>query len=439
MRRMLKTVRLCAFGAAAGLSIARPAAAHAFGARYDLPVPLSLYLVGAGIAVALSFVVAAAFLGGRADSSRRSSFNLFNWRLVRLLGGSGPRAVVKFASAALFVLVIAAGLFGNQDPYGNLAPTIMWIIWWVGMAYVCALFGNLWALVNPWNVLFEGADRLYGAVQPGRRLGFGLAYPSWLGVWLACLLFLAFAWAELVWPARVEPSSLAIIILIYSAITWAGMLLFGRAAWLAGGEPSSVAFGLISRFAPLDAQSAHELNLRPPAAGLIADPPASPSADRVRAPSPRHRHLRRLQGNACLGIARGRIDGPWTARSPPGDAGITDLSTAVLGVVSRHLLVDVAHRRQRPHDGGYGGAFRYHSGANRHRLPSGALSFVPADQRPIDDTAGFRPVRLRLGPVRHGRLPRRYRRGRRKVRLVHGACGDRCRAYSCRGAPHPWR
>ena len=257
------------------------------------------------------------------------------------------------------------------------------------MAYVCALFGNLWALVNPWNVLFEGADRLYGAVQPGRRLGFGLAYPSWLGVWLACLLFLAFAWAELVWPARAEPSSLAIIILIYSAITWAGMLLFGRAAWLAGGEPFSVAFGLISRFAPLDAQSAHELNLRPPAAGLIADPPASPSADRVRAPSPRHRHLRRLQGNACLGIARGRIDGPWTARSPPGDVGITDLFTAVLGVVSRHLLVDVAHRRQRPHDGGYGGAFRYHSGANRHRLPSGALSFVPADQRPIDDSDPF--------------------------------------------------
>ena len=34
-----------------------PARAHAFGARYDLPLPLDLYLAGAGGAVALSFVI----------------------------------------------------------------------------------------------------------------------------------------------------------------------------------------------------------------------------------------------------------------------------------------------------------------------------------------------------------------------------------------------
>ena len=38
---------------------AGPAQAHAFGARYDLPLPLELYLVGAGSAVALSFVIMA--------------------------------------------------------------------------------------------------------------------------------------------------------------------------------------------------------------------------------------------------------------------------------------------------------------------------------------------------------------------------------------------
>ena len=36
-------------------------AAHAFGARYDLPLPLDLFLLGAGGAVALSFVVLALF------------------------------------------------------------------------------------------------------------------------------------------------------------------------------------------------------------------------------------------------------------------------------------------------------------------------------------------------------------------------------------------
>jgi len=278
MRQLLKTALLCGLVAAIGITAAQPASAHAFGARYDLPVPLSLYLAGAGIAVALSFVVAAVFLRGGSDAPSRLRFNLFNWRSARLLGGPGVRWLVKFASAALFILIIATGLFGDQDPYKNLAPTMVWIIWWVGMAYVSALFGNLWALVNPWSILFAAAERMNRALRPGRRLGFGLCYPPWLGVWPACLLFLAFAWAELVWPARAEPSSLAVIILIYSAVTWGGMLLFGRTAWLGGGEPFSIAFGLISRFAPLEARSGREWYLRPPAVGLIADPAASRSS-----------------------------------------------------------------------------------------------------------------------------------------------------------------
>jgi hypothetical protein len=39
------------------LTAARPVSAHGFGDRYDLPVPLALWVAGAAIAVALSFVV----------------------------------------------------------------------------------------------------------------------------------------------------------------------------------------------------------------------------------------------------------------------------------------------------------------------------------------------------------------------------------------------
>ena len=46
------------------LLLAHPAAAwaHAFGERYDLPVPLGYFVVGAAATVALSFVVAALFM-----------------------------------------------------------------------------------------------------------------------------------------------------------------------------------------------------------------------------------------------------------------------------------------------------------------------------------------------------------------------------------------
>ncbi len=276
MRRILKTASLGALVAGFELGTARQASAHAFGVRYDLPVPLSLYLAGAGAAVVLSFIVAAWFVRSGTGEADRLHYDLLRWRAARLLAAGAVRGAVKLASTALFITILAAGLFGEQDPYENLAPTMVWIIWWVGMAYVSALFGNLWALVNPWSAVFEAAEWVYARLRPGARLGFALAYPPWLGAWPACILFLAFAWAELVWPARAEPSSLAIIILAYSALTWGAMLLFGRTAWLAGGEAFSVAFELISRFAPLEAR-AGAWNLRPPAIGLIAGERLPPS------------------------------------------------------------------------------------------------------------------------------------------------------------------
>ena len=42
-------------------SLAFPAHAHGFGQRYDLPLPLSLYLFGTAAAVVLSFVIVGLF------------------------------------------------------------------------------------------------------------------------------------------------------------------------------------------------------------------------------------------------------------------------------------------------------------------------------------------------------------------------------------------
>src|ERR1700736_1235116 len=47
---------------AAACGIATPSGAHGFGQRYDLPLPLSLYLFGTAAAVVFSFVVAGLFV-----------------------------------------------------------------------------------------------------------------------------------------------------------------------------------------------------------------------------------------------------------------------------------------------------------------------------------------------------------------------------------------
>jgi hypothetical protein len=143
-----------------------PAFAHGFGQRYDLPVPLWLYLYGAAGAVLLSFVVFGHFVGGQETARGYPRLNLLRFGLFRATLAS--RAFVtglRGASAALFGLVVLTGLFGNQTAVLNLAPTMAWVIFWVGFSLLVALVGNLWELVNPLKIVFEWADGL------ARRLG----------------------------------------------------------------------------------------------------------------------------------------------------------------------------------------------------------------------------------------------------------------------------
>jgi hypothetical protein len=166
-------------------------------------------------------------------------------------------AFLRLSAVLILLLTLCAGFFGAQDAYRNLVPTMVWVLWWVGFAFVCALVVDLWTLVNPLAALF-----------PWRFQGI-LRYPTWLGAWPAVALFLGFAWAELVWRDNDVPSYLACAVLAYAALTWAGMLLFGRDTWLAHGEAFAIAFGILGRFAPLEV-AAGELRLHPPGAGLLA-------------------------------------------------------------------------------------------------------------------------------------------------------------------------
>ena len=281
-----------------------PAYAHGFGERYDLPLPLWMYLIGAGAAVAFSFVIIGLLLRNTPGLHGYARLNLLQWPAGRLLVHPATLLLVKVASALAFLLVIAAGVYGVQNPNENLAPTMVWVIWWVGLAYVSALVGNLWALLNPWKIIFSWKERLFRWVNPEGTLSFNLPYPRWLGVWPGVALFLGFAWVETVFPGSARPLNLGLLAVGYSLITWAGMVLFGKHVWLRHGEAFSIAFAFLARFAPTEVRvvdsraceqcslacqdksgecvdcyecfeaaepGRREVNLRPFAAGLLRD------------------------------------------------------------------------------------------------------------------------------------------------------------------------
>ena len=260
---------------AASLLQASPAAAHGFGQRYDLPLPLSLYLFGAAAAVVVSFIIVGLFVRGGAPSAgfdRR--VYLMPRGIGRLILHPAPSIVLKVFVLALFAVTVTAGFIGNQDPYRNIAPTMVWIIFWVGLAYVSAFAGDLWALVDPWRTIFEAVARFPGRPLPSPRLH----YPEALGVWPACLLLLVFSWIELVYPSPAEPRHIAWFATAYTLLTWAGMVLFGEETWLQRGEVFTLVFSTFARLAPTEIDRRERICLlRPFAGGLLAGGPASPS------------------------------------------------------------------------------------------------------------------------------------------------------------------
>ena len=88
-----------------------------------------------------------------------------------------------------------------------------------------------------------------------------------------------FVWFELVAPGRDVPRNIAVAIALYSVMTWAGFVAFGRDTWLRNGEVFSVLFELFGRFAPLHfyRNGGWRWALRPFAAGLLARKPLPPS------------------------------------------------------------------------------------------------------------------------------------------------------------------
>ena len=261
-----------------------PAQAHAFGARYDLPLPLDLYLAGAGGAVAISFVVMALVFHARPAPTDRSQVELLHFEALRVLLHPVVAGVLKAVSVSLFLLVLAAGFFGNQDTARNIGPVFVWIIWWVGLAYIVALAGNLWPAVNPWSIVFAGFERLVRLFGVRDWLSLGLPYPSWLGVWPAFAFFGLFAWFELISESAKVPNILAMAILIYSVLTWFAMAAFGRDFWLGRGEAFTLAFGAFGRFAPIGGPGRDSPDglpgpwfFRPYASALVVDRPCGPS------------------------------------------------------------------------------------------------------------------------------------------------------------------
>lgn len=235
--------------------------AHGIGGRSDLPIPFEFAIVGAGIAVAVSFIAMAALWRTprlRGDDAGRP----IPVRMQALLDNSATRDVLRAGGLIVTLFVVAAAIFG-PDTAQNPAPGFVYVFLWVGLVFASLLFGPVWRLISPVRAIHAGLSAVAGtdAVHGLRR------YPSGLGYWPAAAGLFAFVWLELVAPGRTSTLTISIWFAIYFAVQLIGGLIFGT-AWFARADPFEVYSTLIGRLAPLGRRSDGRLVVRNPLDGL---------------------------------------------------------------------------------------------------------------------------------------------------------------------------
>ena len=213
--------------------------AHGIGGRLDLPVPVSYFIVGAGLVLVASFVVLALLWpeprlqdGPRAEVSR---LTIPRRGLLPTLGVLGLLLVIGQLVLPLLGL--------ETDPTRpTIAPVLVWVVFWLVVPFSGVVIGDWYTDLNPWRTV----GRMF-------RLG-SRERPQFLakaGIWPAAVLFLAFAWLELVNPSSGEPVTLGLAALAYTTLMMAVMTYAGRETGLAGFDLFTPYNRLFSSISPL--------------------------------------------------------------------------------------------------------------------------------------------------------------------------------------------
>src|SRR5947209_5372343 len=213
--------------------------AHAFGARYDLPIPLWLFVIGGALVVIASFLLivprgTSAAIAGDAD---HVDAEIEEQRAAGLDGAwiRGKHPLWGALSVLWLAFLIWCGLTGSQEVAENIVTTWLWLIVWIAVPLTVALAGDWTQPVNPFAFLAKVADtsRLRASVLGSPDT---VRWPSWLGWWPAVGLFFLAAVGELVYNLDTTiPHEAAEILLAYAVFSLVMGFFFGR-QWLHRGE-----------------------------------------------------------------------------------------------------------------------------------------------------------------------------------------------------------
>ena len=226
--------------------------AHGISQRADIPIPEVVFAYGAAGVLIISFIMLALFWP-------KPKLEADSWRPIGKGDPHGAQPafwqVIDMAcgavGVALLVLILWAGFDGVQTPAANIVPTFVYVIFWNGLVLISVLFGDVFRSFNPWRAAAKPVAWVAEKATRG-PMPAPLQYPGRIGRLPAALGLTAFGVQELVLDDGNLPRNVAIAAVVYSVITWAGMVLYGIERWLDRGETFNVYFNLFGRMSPFE-------------------------------------------------------------------------------------------------------------------------------------------------------------------------------------------
>ena len=239
-----------------------PASADAHGivGKADLPIPLWLFSWTAAIVLVVSFVALSTLW-------RTPQLQQVRARRLIALPGFLPALASAFG-LAVFALVLYSGFAGAQEaPQANFSVTFIYVVFWVGLPVASVLFGDIFRALSPWRTCARVICWV-GRRARGGGSGALVRYPERLGLWPASAGIVGFAWLELVYLDRDNPSTLAALSLGYFLVMLVGMLLCGVETWGERADGFGVYLNLLSRLSALVRGDDGALYVRRPLSGV---------------------------------------------------------------------------------------------------------------------------------------------------------------------------
>jgi hypothetical protein len=233
---------------------------HGIASRRDLPLPFSFVVIGAVLALVISFAILI-------FAWRQPRFERVGGRPMPGLTAVVDHPIVRLIARALVLATYAwAGLamMAGQDLLTNPIFGFVYVWMWVGLVPISLLLGQFWRATNPLRSIHRGLCAL-ARVDPEQGL---VTLPSRVGVWPAAAGLFGFGWLELVQPDRTTLAVLRLWALVWLVILVLGAIVFGQ-RWIGAADPFEAYASTLAQMS-IYRRVGDQLRLVNPLAGLNA-------------------------------------------------------------------------------------------------------------------------------------------------------------------------